>query len=493
MQQRGIEIVHVGGLFDDVVAEVVGLAEFDSSLDPPARRPHAEIPRVVVAAVGFLGQLSLRIDRPPELAPPDHQCRIEQAALFQVVQQGGTGLVDIPALQRQVGGEIPVLVPAPVQNLHRPHAPLHQPAGQQGTRRKTSGGLHIRPIRVERGRRFAPQVDQLGNAGLHAKRHLVLGNAGLNLGIVQLGELPLVERLQGVQHRPSIGDGDPGRVLQVQHRVPDTSQRHAAVAGGQKPAGPHPREQRLGGGPRTPGGCEDHKRWQVVCLGPQPVRNPRPQAGLSRDLAPRHHVRARRVVIDGVGVHRLHHREVVDQLRGVRQQFTHPPSALAMLGELELRRCDRQPLLPTGHRRDPLTLADAVGEVLVEMLLQPGLVIPQVELRGTAIHMQVNDRLRLGREMGKPGKWWVNPRSGIDGIRRGLGQRPPHVGPDARSGQQAQGRPTQPDSRRSKKLPTVHPPRPVPQRVMQPVAHLCGLPRKTFQKKGSFYFLQKVE
>jgi hypothetical protein len=83
----------------------------------------------------------------------------------------------------------------------------------------------------------------------------------------------------------------------------------------------------------------------------------------------------------------------------VRQQLADPHAALAVLRELEDRRSDRQPRLPAGHGRDALSLADAVGEVLVEVLGQSRLVIPQILLRGPAVHVQIDQVLGLGREV----------------------------------------------------------------------------------------------
>src|SRR5262245_33205431 len=70
VQDRRIEGVDVNWLVDDVVAEVVGLAVGNSTLDAAASQPHAEIARVMVAAVVSLGESPLRINRAAEFAPP---------------------------------------------------------------------------------------------------------------------------------------------------------------------------------------------------------------------------------------------------------------------------------------------------------------------------------------------------------------------------------------------------------------------------------------
>ena len=47
----------------------------------------------------------------------------------------------------------------------------------------------------------------------------------------------------------------------------------------------------------------------------------------------------------------------------VRQELAEPRPALAVLGELEDRRGDREALLARGHRRDPLAHPDRVGQL----------------------------------------------------------------------------------------------------------------------------------
>ena len=86
------------GFCDDVVAEVVGLAVDDAALDAAAGQPHAEVARVMVAAVVVLGQRALRVDGAAELAAPDDQRVVEQAALLEVDHQRGGGLVGVVAL-----------------------------------------------------------------------------------------------------------------------------------------------------------------------------------------------------------------------------------------------------------------------------------------------------------------------------------------------------------------------------------------------------------
>ena len=76
VQDRGVQVVDVDRVLDDVVAEVVGLAVGDAGLDPAAGQPDGEAAGMVVAAVVVGGQRALAVDRAAEFAAPDRPaCR----------------------------------------------------------------------------------------------------------------------------------------------------------------------------------------------------------------------------------------------------------------------------------------------------------------------------------------------------------------------------------------------------------------------------------
>ncbi len=52
------------------------------------------------------------------------------------------------------------------------------------------------------------------------------------------------------------------------------------------------------------------------------------------------------------------------------KQLAQPRAALAVLGELEDRRGDREALLARGHRRDPLAHPHRVGQLDAPLVLQ---------------------------------------------------------------------------------------------------------------------------
>ena len=68
------------------------------------------------------------------------------------------------------------MVPVAVIELDEPHAPLGQPAGQQAVGGERAVGAW-RAVQVEHVLRLIGDIDQLGDAGLHLERQLVLGDA----------------------------------------------------------------------------------------------------------------------------------------------------------------------------------------------------------------------------------------------------------------------------------------------------------------------------
>src|SRR5439155_4968375 len=129
MQDGGVHVVDVDRLLNDVVAEVVGLAVDDAGFDAAAGHPGREATRMVIAAVIVFGQLALAIDRSAKLAAPDNERVVQQAALFEVGDQGIAGLVDVAALVGQIAGDVEMLIPTAMEDLSETNATLRQAAG----------------------------------------------------------------------------------------------------------------------------------------------------------------------------------------------------------------------------------------------------------------------------------------------------------------------------------------------------------------------------
>ena len=129
MQQRGVNVVNVDGIFDSAETEFIGLAVALSGFEAAAGEPHGEGVNVVIAA-GGLADFAHR--RAAEFATKDDDGVVEQAAMLEVAHQRGTRAVNVGALQRHVFleilGDAAVVVPVCVVELHESYAALDEPA-----------------------------------------------------------------------------------------------------------------------------------------------------------------------------------------------------------------------------------------------------------------------------------------------------------------------------------------------------------------------------
>ena len=87
VQDRGLQIVDVDRVFDDVKTQIVGGAIERARLDAAAGHPHRECLRVMIAAQATMeNRVAFHHRRAAEFAAPNHERLIEQTALFEVAQ-----------------------------------------------------------------------------------------------------------------------------------------------------------------------------------------------------------------------------------------------------------------------------------------------------------------------------------------------------------------------------------------------------------------------
>src|SRR5438552_366469 len=89
MEHSRLQIMHMNRVGDDVVTEIVGLAEADAALDAAAGEPHGEASRMMITPVIGVRQRALAVNRASELAAPDHERVLKHAALFQIPDESG--------------------------------------------------------------------------------------------------------------------------------------------------------------------------------------------------------------------------------------------------------------------------------------------------------------------------------------------------------------------------------------------------------------------
>src|SRR5436190_11860934 len=109
-------------VFDDSPANVVRFADNLASFDSATGTPQAERKRMMVAASDrgkartVFAQWS-----PAEFRGPDNQRRIEQAALLEVLEQGGNRLIGHLAVLLELDIEVAVVVPGGMHDVDKPN------------------------------------------------------------------------------------------------------------------------------------------------------------------------------------------------------------------------------------------------------------------------------------------------------------------------------------------------------------------------------------
>jgi hypothetical protein len=105
-------------------------------------------------------------------------------------------------------------------------------------------------------------------------------------------------------------------------------------------------------------------------------------------------------MVEGVGLHRLDDGDVVDDLRGVRQQLGQFSAALSVLGEPELGAQERRIRVDEGGA---IPLEQLGGRQLAVELGQLRLVVEELEMARRARLEHEDDALGLGREVRRLG------------------------------------------------------------------------------------------
>ena len=82
LQHRGVEVVDVHRIADDVIAEIIGFSEGDAFFDSAACHPHAKVTGMVIPSIVLPCEFSLTVDRSPEFTTKDHQRVLEKSSGF---------------------------------------------------------------------------------------------------------------------------------------------------------------------------------------------------------------------------------------------------------------------------------------------------------------------------------------------------------------------------------------------------------------------------
>ena len=155
----------------------------------------------MIASVIVFGELALGIASAAKFTAPNHEGVIEHAALFQVLDEGGAGLIGFAGLVSNAGGQIAMMIPALVVELDKAHSAFGQAASEQTIGGKTSRFAAIGTIQLERALRLFGKVGDFRHAGLHPVSHFILGDARFNFRIQLALELKFVQGVEFIEQR----------------------------------------------------------------------------------------------------------------------------------------------------------------------------------------------------------------------------------------------------------------------------------------------------
>ena len=315
------------------MTELVGLAVRPARAEAATGQPHTETVRVVVPAHLPWTRVVLDHRQPAHLATPVNHRRIQQTPLLQVRDQRRRRAVHLQARRRQAAADRTMMVPVLVlgEQLHKPHAPLDQPAGDQTTCPELDRRLLVQAVQLVGRLRFAAEIQRLTCRRLHPRGQAEVGDPCLEFQLtLSLRDMSAIELGQQVEEiRLHLTTQPFGRIEIQDPRLPWTD--HRPLEQRRQPAvGPiqHALDR------QTPRIGHRHVRRQLVGLGTQAERQPATQRRTAPLGPPGVHRVDRLAVVVHPGVHRPHHQHVVDNPGETRKQLRDRRAALTVLPEL---------------------------------------------------------------------------------------------------------------------------------------------------------------
>jgi len=103
VEHGGVQIVYMHRILGDTKTELVGGSEYLAPFDASSGHPNAERVRMMVPPGDSREAGAVFSERrPPEFGAPNNQCRIQKAALLQVLQQSADRLIGDATVKQQV-------------------------------------------------------------------------------------------------------------------------------------------------------------------------------------------------------------------------------------------------------------------------------------------------------------------------------------------------------------------------------------------------------
>ena len=385
----------MNSILGGVISQFIRLAVGDAPLDSAPGEPHRKSPNMVIPA--GRGAFPLKHRCPAELAAPDHQRVIKHAARFQILHQCRAWVVAEAAANFHVSLQIAVMIPSAMVQLNEARASLGQAPGEQ----TISGERSVHPLDavcIEHVLRLAGKIHQLRYARLHAKRQLVLGDARVDLRVGDPLVAQAIEFAERLDEAALLFAVHSGRGPDIVHRVALGEKLNTLVTARQKTGTPLSRRDRLRVAAALASQHDEPR--QVLVHRAQSVSHPSAHARPAGDGRAGIHHRVRRVVVDLLGVHRAHDRDVIGDAGDAGQ---HIRNLLARLPVTAKRKQRAEALefcvLQLGYR---LAFCERLRHRLAVQSRQFRLVIERLQVGRPAGHAEKNHPLGLGRKMRQP-------------------------------------------------------------------------------------------
>jgi len=236
VQDGGLKVMNVDFVVHGVEADIVGGSMGDARLDSASSHPGSKGVGVMVTAPAFaVLHVTLKEGGAAEFTAPDDKGLIEHAALFEITDETGTGLVGVLTLSVKLGGERAVLVPAGVHELDKLCSAFSEAPGEEGITGEGAGFVDARTVEVEDFLWFVGDVGKFRYAGLHTVGHFVLRNAGGDFWIAIILMLHLVKAADVVEEFTPHGFTHSIGVGEIENRVAGGAELDALVASGEEP------------------------------------------------------------------------------------------------------------------------------------------------------------------------------------------------------------------------------------------------------------------
>ncbi len=418
VQDGGLKVMNVNLVVHGVEADIIRGSIGDAGFDAASSHPGGEGVGVVVAAPAFaVLHVALEERRAAEFTTPDDKGLIEHAALFEVSDETGTGLVGVPALGVKLSGERTVLVPARVHELDELSSPFGKATGEEGVTGEGARFVDAGSVEVEDFLWFVRDIGKFRYAGLHAIGHFVLRNTGCDFGVAVILMLHLIEAADVVEEFTPHGFTHPVGIGEVEHRIGGGAKLYALVASRQEPGAPVEVVEDLSAGGSFADRGHHHESGKVVVHGAQSIAEPRPHRRSPWQLCAAHEKRDAWGMVHRIGMHTLYETDLVRYPADVGHEVADPCSALAVLLERFNWSQEELAVSITGHGAKAFAADVTLWHRGVVEFLEFGFVVPEVAVGGRAVLKEVNNALGLRGDLADVvGNFFVALRGGREAL-----------------------------------------------------------------------------